>query len=354
MSSITDKHAGLEFPFGATRGVGGKEGKPVQVAESIVGFRQSLPFALDHVNCWLLGEPGDQVLVDTGVDMPITRDLWCEHLNHTLANGVSPKPERVLVTHFHPDHMGLAGWFAKAGSQLIGTEVETEFSRRLWYIEDLTYAEFYANWYQSNGLPAKTVSKVRENANTYKKLVHEPPPANAWEYVAEGQTINLAGHDYQALIGRGHSPHMLMLFRPSDKVLIAADQVLSSITPNVSVMPRIEDPNPLKSFLDTLKSLRELPEDTLVLPSHGAPFTGLWAKLDALEVHHEQRLGEVVEACGEEKSAFDLFSVLFGRELDAQQTSFALGESLAHLHYLEALGELTRTDRNGVVHFVRA
>ncbi len=354
MSTHPDKHAGLEFPFGATRGVGGADGQPVQVADSILGVKQALPFALDHVNCWLLGEPGDQVLVDTGVDMRNTRDSWSEHLSHTTSGGSQARPERVLITHFHPDHMGLAGWFASAGSKLIGTQIETDFSRQLWDIEDQAYAEFYADWYQSHGLPQKTVSTVRENANTYKKLVHRPPPKDSWSYVDQGDTIELAGQDYEVLIGRGHAPHMLMLYRPADKVLIAADQVLPSITPNVSVMPRIKDPNPLKSFLDTLAGLRQLPEDTLVLPSHGAPFRGLWAKLEALEHHHEQRLDEVLQACTAEKSAFDLFDVLFGRELDAQQTSFALGESLAHLHYLEAKGLLCRSEANGVVRFVRA
>lgn len=354
MSTHLDKHAGLEFPFGATRGVGGADGQPVQVAESIVGFRQSLPFALDHVNCWLLGEPGDQVLVDTGVDRRETRDSWLEHFRHTASGSTQARPERVLITHFHPDHMGLAGWFASAGAELIGTKIETDFSRQLWDIEDQTYAEFYADWYQSHGLPQKTVSAVRANANSYKKLVHKPPPIDSWNHVDEGDIIELAGRSYEVLIGRGHAPHMLMLYRPEDKVLIAADQVLSSITPNVSVMPRIKDPNPLKSFLDTLSNLRRLPEDTLVLPSHGAPFRGLWAKLDALEHHHELRLDEVLQACTEEKSAFDLFEVLFGRELDAQQTSFALGESLAHLHFLEAKGLLSRSESDGVISFVRA
>ncbi|MFK8075310.1 MAG: MBL fold metallo-hydrolase [Granulosicoccus sp.] len=354
MSIEPDKHAGLEFPFGATRGVGGADGQPVQVANSILGIRQALPFALDHVNCWLLGEPGDQVLVDTGVDARSTRESWSEHLSHTISAGSPAKPERVLITHFHPDHMGLAGWFASAGSKLIGTQIETDFSRQLWDIEDRTYADFYASWYQSHGLPQKAVSLVRESANTYKKLVHRPPPLDSWSYVDQGDTIELAGQSYEVLIGKGHAPHMLMLYRPADRVLIAADQVLSSITPNVSVMPRIKDPNPLQSFLNTLESLRRLPEDTLVLPSHGAPFRGLWAKIEALEHHHELRLDEVLQACTDEKSAFDLFGVLFGRELDAQQTSFALGESLAHLHYLEAKGLLARSETNGVVRFVRA
>jgi len=170
----------------------------------------------------------------------------------------------------------------------------------------------------------------------------------------EGELVVLGGHEYKVMIGRGHAPHMIMLYRASDHVLIAADQVLPSITPNVSVMPREGDSNPLKSFLDSLLRLRELPEDTLVLPSHGDPFRGLWVKLDALAAHHEERLEEVLNACRTLQSAFDLFGVLFRRELDAQQTSFALGESLAHLHFLESKGQLRREVRDGVDCFIRA
>ncbi len=354
MSESSDRYAGLTFPFGLSRGVGEADGKAVKVAESIMGVRHSLPFALDHVNCWVLGEPGNQVLIDTGADTPNTRKLWQDNLPHSCSGSGAPRPAALLVTHFHPDHMGLAGWFAEQGVTLLGSAIETDFSRLLWNIEDQTYADFYAQWYASNGLPEATISAVRQNANTYKKLVHQPPEASSWSHLKEGETVNLGGHDYQVLVGRGHAPDMLMLYRESDHVLIAADQVLPSITPNVSVMPRIQDANPLLSFLDSLAKLRQLPEDTLVLPSHGAPFTGLWARLDALNHHHEQRLAEVLDACNEPRSAYELFGVLFRRELDAQQTSFALGESLAHLHYLEANGDLSRIERNGVASFVRA
>jgi len=350
--SAQDKHAGLEFPFGTTRGVG--DGAPITVAESIVGFRHSLPFALDHVNCWLLGEGDEQVLVDTGIASAKTKEAWCQHLAHLPSSDGIPTPDALLVTHFHPDHMGLAGWFAESGVPLIGTQIETEFSRQLWSIEDQSYADFYADWYGKNGLPDAVLSAVKANANSYKKLVHTPPPADVWKIVDQGDQLSLGGHEYEVLIGRGHAPHMMMLYRKSDQVLIAADQVLPSISPNVSVLPRWRDSNPLQSFLDTLHSLRKLPEETLVLPSHGAPFTGLWQRIEALEKHHELRLEEVLEACEKPHSAYDLFAVLFKRELDAQQTSFALGESLAHLHYLEARGELSRTSHDGIERFVKA
>lgn len=350
MSKAPHKHAGLSFPF-ADDAMAGKGNK---VCEGIAWHRIPLPFALDHVNCWLLGEPGNQVLVDTGVDNSATRKLWQTHLSSLPLHDGVPVPEQLLVTHFHPDHMGLAGWFAAAGSGLLGSKVETDFAHTLWHVEDQYYAEFYAQWYAENGLPDAAIDSVKNNANSYKIKVHQPPSESAWTALHEGQMINLGGHDYEVLIGRGHAPDMVMLFRASDHVLIAADQVLPSITPNVSVMPRLSDDNPLASFLGTLESLRQLPEDTLVLPSHGTPFTGLHAKLDGLAHHHDLRLAEVLAACTEPCSAFELFAILFGRELDAQQTSFALGESLAHLHYLEQQGALEREQINGITRFVRS
>ena len=350
MSASPHKHDGLVFPFADKPA----DGKGIRVAESIEWFRLSLPFALDHVNCWLLGDAGDQVLIDTGVANEKTRDCWNKNLPNATSDSTAPLVEKLLVTHFHPDHMGLAGWFQQAGSAVLGTQIETEFSQLLWSTDDKAYSEFYANWYRANGLPEATIDVVRKNANTYKKMVHQPPAQTDWTLLEEGETVVLGGHEYEVMIGRGHSPYMIMLYRAADHVLIAADQVLPSITPNVSVMPRGADANPLKSFLDTLLRLRKLPEDTLVLPSHGDPFRGLWAKLDALATHHDMRLAEVLSACETPKSAFDLFGVLFRRELDAQQTSFALGESLAHLHYLESQNQLQRQVENGVVYFIRA
>ena len=349
MSVAAHKHAGLTFPFVETADAGNGN----TVCDGIAWYRLPLPFALDHVNCWLLGEHGDHVLIDTGVDNPKTRSLWQTQLASLPAAKGVPAPEKLLVTHFHPDHMGLAGWFEQAGSSLLGSQVETEFAAALWKIDDQDYASFYADWYQSNGLPASTVETVRANPNTYRRKVHQPPAPESWSTLSEGQTVLLGGHEYEIMIGRGHAPDMILLYRQHDHVLIAADQVLPSITPNVSVMPRLQDQNPLASFLSTLQTLQALPDDTLVLPSHGAPFRGLKAKLNGLAQHHDLRLSEVLDACTEPLSAFDLFAILFGRKLDAQQTSFALGESLAHLHYLEERAELTRIQEHGVTRFVR-
>lgn len=333
----------MKFEFNAAPGAG----ETHTVCDGIDWVRMPLPFALDHVNCWLLGQPGEQVLIDTGIDDVATRAHW-----QAILEQADQWPSQLLVTHFHPDHMGLAGWFAGRGVQALSTtSVEANIAVRLWSAADAQYASLYEIWYSAHGLPADSIDVVRGNGNTYRSKVHEPPSLSQWQFVEEGQVLTLAGRRYRVMIGRGHAPHMIMLFREDDHVLIAADQVLPSISPNVSVMPRLEDDNPLSSFLHSLTCLESLPDDTLVLPSHGLPFRGLKQRLQDLRQHHDERLEQVMHACRQKLTAFELFDVLYRRKLDAQQTSFALGEALAHLHYLEQLGRLERFDEKGLIRF---
>lgn len=323
-------------------------GQARPVCDGIQWLRMPLPFALDHVNCWLLGEGPDRVLVDTGVDDDLTKQYW-----RTFFDAKDSYPQQLLVTHFHPDHIGLAGWFEQNGcKRFMGSEIETAISLGLSVTSDQAYASLYELWYLQNGLPELAVSTVRRYGNTYNSRVFRPPASDKWQFITQGQTLTLAGRDYTVLIGRGHAPDMIMLYRSDDRVLIAADQVLPSISPNVSVMPRLDDTNPLGSFLDTLAQLEQLPEDTLVLPSHGVPFRGLRVRIEQLKHHHELRLSEVLKACVEPITAFELFPTLYKRKLDAQQTAFALGEALSHLHYLEQAGQIQRHEKKGVIRFV--
>ena len=333
----------MDYPFKREP----EPGKKFTVCEGVDWIRMPLPFALDHVNCWLLGEPGLQVLIDTGVNDQSTQEHW-----HTLFNDIGQWPKDLLVTHFHPDHMGLAGWIGeKISGELLGSAIEINTARTLHGIESEAYEHTYQQWYSSNGLPQSTCDTVRSNGNTYKGKVFPPPVQSKWRFLADGQCVELAGRSYRVIVGRGHSPDMIMLYREDDHVLIAADQVLPRITPNVSVMPRLSDNNPLQSFLHTLTKLEALPDDTLVLPSHGQPFKGLKPRLAFLKTHHELRLDEIWQACKSPCSAHDLFPVLFSRKLDAQQTSFALGETLAHLHYLEQQGRVQRLEQASITRF---
>ena len=326
----------------------------IQVCEGIGWIRLPLPFALDHINCWLLGEPGQQTLIDTGVGTSHGKRLWQTHFgadsgaSGQLSGGevLANAPAHLLVTHFHPDHIGLARWFSESGTTLSGSAIEIELACELHNLDDQFYAQRTAAWYAQHGLPSSDIERVLMHGNSYRTVALKPPPSADWQLLNEGDTLQIGGAAYEVLIGCGHAPHMIMLYRATDHVLIAADQVLPLISPNVSVMPHLVDKNPLQSFLGSLDKLKDLPADTLVLPSHGVPFRGLHARIEQLQQHHVERLEEVYKACARSVTAFELFAVLFKRKLDAQQTSFALGEALAHLHYLEACGDVIRDPAN--------
>ncbi|MFK7893418.1 MAG: MBL fold metallo-hydrolase, partial [Granulosicoccus sp.] len=278
-------------------------GEGIDICAGIRWYRVPLPFALDHVNCWLLHAAGeDRVLIDTGVDSPQTRSIWQDVFTQDSSTGggnapVFTAPEQLLVTHFHPDHMGLASWFAAKGSALKGSAVEVRLAGELYAIDDDDYASAQGQWYRAGGLPVSSIDVVLASGNTYAAKVSEPPAQQQWEMLETGQVLTLAGQQYRVITGQGHSPDMILLYRDSDRVLIAADQVLPGITPNVSVMlhSRRYDLNPLQSFMECLTQLRKLPEDTLVLPSHGLPFRGLRARIDVLLEHHEVRLNQVLD-----------------------------------------------------------
>jgi len=318
-------------------------GTRTEIVPGIDWIRMPLPFALDHVNCWHLHDKDSSCVVDTGVNTPETLSSWNDIISDV---GV---PQHLLVTHFHPDHSGLSGWFAEQGAQVLSSEIEWRIVQRLNAISTVDYQQFYAQWYERNGVPQDYIDVVNVAGNTY--TAKTVPPPNQCEFLSAGNSIELGGRVFEIMCGQGHSPDMLMLYSDQDKLLIAADQVLPSITPNISLMPNADDPNPLGSFLACLEKLTELPEETLVLPSHGLPFKGLHQRIRYLTEHHRLRLNEIAQSLSEERCAADLFSLLFRRKLDHQQMSFALGETLAHLKYLENQSLVQSADRDGVMHF---
>jgi len=329
----------LQFPFAEAPAAGER----IQVFDGIEWVRLPLPFALDHVNCWLLSRDNSLCVIDTGVNTQAVRDCWSQVF------AKSDWPDTSLITHFHPDHSGLSGLFAEKGAHTISSEVEWGVVQRLHSVADEDFQQHYSDWYSSHGVPDKYIKALATMGNTFRSKA-SPPPANC-TFVDDGDKVELAGREYEVIFGRGHAPAMIMLYSSKDSLLIAADQILPSISPNISLVPGGVDENPLQSFLLSLERLSLLPEETLVLPSHGLPFTGLRSRIHYLQEHHQQRLADITEALAEERHAAALFSVLFKRDLDHQQLSFALGETLAHLKYLEVQSKVRRFDKGGVIYF---
>ena len=318
-------------------------GRLLEVAPGVLWIRMPLPFALDHVNLWALDDGDGWCLVDTGFPNDEIKALWRELLGGPLAG----RPvARILTTHMHPDHVGLAGWLAeRCGSELIATQAEWMAARMLWLDDTDGLKDAYGRFYRQTGLDEPMVEELKRRRGAYRHMV-SPIPA-VFRPIRDGDTLRIGGRDWRVLTGQGHSPDHVCLHAPDLNLLIAGDQVLPKISPNVSVWPSAPEADPLGDYLSSLAMFDDLPGDVLVLPSHGLPFRGLAARLAALSAHHDDRLAVTRDACREPADAKAVTGALFPRPLDQHQMMFAVGEALAHLNRLVALGQVDRSLRNG-------
>ena len=358
-------------------------GTVMQVAPHITWIRMPLPFALDHINLWLIrdtpevdmsvdsmdglpqraGAPLDPgylhgwTVVDCGIGDATTQAYW----ETIFASSLADRPvHRVLCTHFHPDHFGAAQWICEgAGAH--------RWQARLWmtlgeYATGRLFAETgaesdaggasaAAHMRRHGFTDAEALEQIAHKAAYYPQLVPSAP--QRYRRLNGGDVLRLGGQDWRVIIGQGHSPEHAALYSAASNTLIAGDMVLPRISTNVSVSDLEPEGDPLGGFLDSLHAYDDLPADTLVLPSHGKPFRGLHIRLGQLHEHHAARLAEVVAACeATPRSAADIVPIMFRRPLDAHQMTFALGEALAHLHYLWHRDRLIRVeDAAGVWRF---
>lgn len=313
-------------------------GTPVAIDDGLWWLRARLPLALDHVNLWLCDDGDGWTIIDTGYGDAATREMW----QGTLASVLAGRPvQRVLVTHFHPDHAGQAGWLCReTGARLWMSRTEWLACRSL--ALDTTAASVAATerCYRQAALPEDIVARQVQRGNSYRNVVSEPPPS--FSRIVAGQRLHLAGSSWEVLIGEGHAPEQVTLWCAERNLLLAADQILPRISPVIGAWPSEPDADPLADFLRSLEQYRALPETCHVLPSHGLPFTGLHARVTELAEHHAQRLERTLAACTAPATAAQVLQTLFRRPLDPHQTGFALAETLAHLNYLLGRGELSR------------
>ncbi|MFA6312253.1 MAG: MBL fold metallo-hydrolase [Sterolibacterium sp.] len=321
-------------------------GAALEVAEGVRWVRMPLPYALDHVNLWLIRDGAGWSAVDSGVALDNVKDCWRQLLPVYAL-------ERQIVTHCHPDHIGLAGWLeSETGAPLWITQGE--------YLSAQMVCEQIGSYglpamlalFRSHGLDDERVAALEHRGNAYKRNLSGIPAT--YQRVFDGMSIAIGGQEWKVIAGYGHSPEHAALHCAELNVLISGDMLLPRITTNVSAVASNPDGNPLGLFLDSIARFKQLPRDTLVLPSHGKPFRGLHARIDALEKHHQARLEELLTAIGQPSTARELMPVLFTRPLtDAHQVMFAMGETIAHLNYLEHAQRIERIAENGITRFVK-
>jgi glyoxylase-like metal-dependent hydrolase (beta-lactamase superfamily II) len=340
--------AALTFPFPAAPA----PGEAVTVAAGVLWLRMPLPMAgLNHINVWALEDAAGWTLVDTGMQTANTAAHW-----QSAASGpLGRRPvTRVICTHMHPDHIGMAGWLARTyGCRLWTTRLEYITCRMLVADTGREAPADGVHFYQAAGWDEEALANYRTRFGGFGKAVYALP--DSYRRVIDGEALAVGAQMWRAVVGRGHSPEHLCLYSPELRVLISGDQVLPRITSNVSVFPTEPEANPLAEWLESLASIRErVPDDVLVLPSHNEPFRGLHARLAELITGHEQRLTRVLDELASAKRAVDLFGVLFRRRVGMEMLTMATGESIAHLNCLIGRGLAEReTDSSGVAWYRR-
>jgi len=348
LSEPTTGIGALVYPFASTPPPGGTQ----VVAPSVRWLRMRLPMTgLDHINVWALADGDGWTLVDTGMLTADTAVDWTTALSGPLGQR---RVQRLICTHMHPDHIGMAGWLTREHDcRLWTTRLEYVTCRMLVADTGREAPADGVRFYRAAGWDDQALEHYKARFGGFGKAVYALP--DSYRRIVDGEELAIDGRLWRAVVGRGHSPEHLCLHCPELKVLISGDQVLPRITSNVSVFPIEPEGNPLREWLESLAAIKgRVGDEVLVLPSHNEPFRGLHARLDTLIAGHEERLRRAHEELREPKRAVDLFSALFRRPVGPDMMIMATGESIAHLNCLIGRAQAARETDTAGIHWYRS
>ncbi|MEI4196174.1 MBL fold metallo-hydrolase [Roseovarius sp. E0-M6] len=320
-----------------------QDGEAVEVARGILWIRLPLPMALDHVNIYALDDGESWTVVDTGIHSKRAVALW----EKVLSGPLGGKPvKRVILTHHHPDHIGMAGWLMERfGAELVTTRTAYLLARMLILdVEERPTEQALSFWRRAGMAP--DIYAERKDTRPYNFADTSYPIPVGYTRVAEGDTICAGGRDWDVRVGHGHAPEHLTLWSRQDDIVLAGDQIISSISPNIGVYPTEPEADPLKEWLASCERLRGYARpDHLVLSGHKLPFTGLSHRLWQLSENHHGALRRLEAHLDVPRTGAECFAPLFKRKIDHGTYGLALVEAVAHLNHLHQAGRVTRTAR---------
>lgn len=341
MRPIANEAFGLKFPWDDHPDL--TEAR--EVADGILWIRSPLPMRLDHVNCYALDEGDSWTIVDTGMNTSMVRGAWEEILKGPL--GAKPI-SRVILTHHHPDHIGLAGWFCERGAELWCSRLAYVMARMMLMDRADLPSESQIAFRRESGAPADEVARYAKDKPWLLSDAVGPLPSR-FRQIKEGETLRAGGRDWDVHFGHGHAADHVTLW--NDELILAGDQIIPGISTNIGVWSMEPDANPLGEWLESCHRLKGISNGSqaLVLPGHKYPFIGADFRLDALIENHESALRRILKALeAGPHSAADVFLPVFKREIKGSQYGLALAEAVAHMNYLHQNGSVSRTLEDGV------
>jgi glyoxylase-like metal-dependent hydrolase (beta-lactamase superfamily II) len=331
--------AGIRYPWENPP----EPGQFIPVAEGVLWIRLPLPMALDHVNIYALDEGDHWSIVDTGVHSSFSVALWQDILRDVLGG----KPVgRVILTHHHPDHVGMAGWLMQdQGATLWTTRTAWLMARMLILDCEEKPSEQARKFWRQAGMDPEIYAK-RSNERPFNFADIAYPLPVGYRRLQQGDVIHAAGRDWDIHIGAGHAPEHLTMWSRDCNLVISGDQILPSISPNIGVYATEPEADPLADWLEACERLSlQAREDHLVLGGHKLPFTGLPFRMRQLIDNHHGGLRRLLAHLDTPHTAGDCFGPLFKRKIDAGTYGLALVETVAHLNHLHRLGQVTRVAR---------
>lgn len=333
---MKDFSAGIRYPFDTPPA----EGEALEVAPGILWMRLPLPMALDHVNIFALDDGDGWTIIDTGFDSKRGRAIW----ETLLAGPLAGKPvRRVVVTHHHPDHIGLAGWFQAQGAELLTTRTAWLYARMLVLDEQETTPPTHLAFLRAAGMPTDLLEK-RATTRPFNFADMVAPLDIGFTRLQDGQEIALGGRHWRVLTGNGHAPEHATFWSLEDDLILGGDQLLPSISANIGVYPTEPDADPLAEWLESCARFAPMARaGHFVLPGHKLPFTGLPLRLHQMVENHLGALDRLRAHLATPRTAAQCFMPVFKREISGDAYGLALVEAVAHLNHLLHLGQVCRT-----------